>query len=260
MFDSGLGGLTVVREIRKQLPRENIVYFGDIARLPYGIKSKAQIINFSLENVSFLLRSKVKAIVIACNSSSSAAFEVLKERSPVPVIDVIEPAAKLASAKSRAGRIGLIATKATIDSRAYEKALKKLNRDIKVFAAACPLFVSLVEEGWMKHPVTAQVVKQYLSPLKGKNVDTLILGCTHYPLLRSSIKRFVGKRVKLIDSAQPSVKELASLLERNGLSYTRARRGKLAVYLSDRPGNFKKIGERFLGEKIRRFSVVRVPA
>src|SRR3989338_2951451 len=154
VFDSGLGGLTVVREIRKRLPHENIVYFGDIARLPYGTKSKAQIVNFSVKNTEFLLKYRVKAVVVACNSSSSAAFHLLRQRFQTLVVDVIQPAAEAASLVTRTGRIGLIATRATIESRAYEKALMRLNPRIKVFSQVCSLFVPLVEEGWFEHPIS----------------------------------------------------------------------------------------------------------
>lgn len=257
VFDSGLGGLTVVREMRRNLPREAIVYFGDIARLPYGIKSKEQILNFSIQNTLFLLKQKVKALVVACNSSSSAAFPFLKKHFYLPVVDVIAPAAEAAVKVAYSGRIGVIATQATVDSRAYEKAIKKLDPRIRVSVQACPLFVPLVEEGWLNGKITGKIIENYLEPLKKHKMDTLILGCTHYPLLRHAIKKVVGPRVRLIDSAGPTVEKLASLLEKNGLSYPKSRRGALEIYVSDLPRNFVRVGERFLGEKLNHVEVVR---
>lgn len=256
VFDSGLGGLTVVREIRQRLPHEDIIYFGDIARLPYGIKSKEQILKFSFENARFLLKKKVKAIVVACNSSASASYGQLKEKLPIPVVDVILPAAAEAFQITKTGRIGLIATQATIASQAYEKALGRFGK-IKVFSKACPLFVPIVEEGWLAGPITRQIAKKYLQPLAAHKMDTLILGCTHYPMLHSVIQQTVGRKVRLIDSAGPTVDKLASLLIKNGLSYPAKRKGKLAVYVSDLPRNFRRIGERFLGEKLNQIKVVR---
>ena len=257
VFDSGLGGLTVVREMRRRLPRETIVYFGDIARLPYGIKSKEQILNFSIQNTLFLLKQKIKALVVACNSSSSAAFPFLKRHFYLPVVDVIAPAAEAAVKVTRSGRLGVIATQATVESRAYERALKKLNPKIKVSVQACPLFVPLVEEGWLNGSITSKIVEGYLEPLKKHKVDTLILGCTHYPLLRHAIQKVVGSEVRLIDSAGPTVEKLASLLEENGLSYPASRRGSLEIFVSDLPRNFVKVGESFLGEKLNHVEVVR---
>ena len=259
VFDSGLGGLTVVREIRKRLPHENIVYFGDIARLPYGTKSKAQIVNFSVQNTEFLLKYRVKAVVVACNSSSSAAFHLLRQRFQTLVVDVIQPAAEAASLVTRTGRIGLIATRATIESRAYEKALMRLNPRIKVFSQVCSLFVPLVEEGWFEHPISLKIARQYLNALRSRSIDTLILGCTHYPLLKSVIGRAMGKAIHLVDSAKPTVDKLTSLLMENRLSYPGMKKGSLNVYVSDMPCNFKRLGERFLGEKLKNVKLVRLP-
>lgn len=256
VFDSGLGGLTVVREIRKQLPQEAIVYFGDLAHLPYGTKSKRQITRYSVQSIRFLLRHRVKAVVVACNSASSAAFRYLKNYFSVPLLDVLRPAVEQSACVTKSGRVGVIATQATIDSGAYEKNLKRVLQSVSVFTKACPLFVPLVESAWSDGRVTDQIIRAYLAPVKARNVDTLILGCTHYPLLKSRIQRFMGSAVKLVDSAQPTVRQLTALLREKGLSRNGKKRGKLRVYVNDQPRNFKRIGERFLGESLRQIRVV----
>lgn len=257
VFDSGLGGLTVVRELRRQLPRESIVYFGDMARLPYGTKSRAQIRRFSLENTEFLLRHGIKALVIACNSSASAAFSILKKRFTLPVLSVIEPAVEEALRRSRSKIIGVIGTAATIESRVYENALRRKNSKVRVVTQSCPLFVPLVEEGWLNGGVTERVIEKYLAPLVKKKVDTLILGCTHYPLLFEQIQSFLGPRVKLVDSARPTVKNLALLLERKGLLNPGSRSPRFRIFTSDLPRNFIPVGERFLAERLPQIQVVR---
>ncbi len=257
VFDSGVGGLTAVREIRRRLPHEDIIYFGDMARLPYGTKSKEQILSFSIQNTLFLLKHKVKAVVIACNSSASAAYTFLKKHFNLPMIDVIEPAAASAVEVTRAGRIGVIATHATVESGAYEKTLKKMSPRAKIFSAACPLFVPFVEEGWLDGKITEQVAEVYLNPLRKKNIDTLILGCTHYPLLKATIQKVAGSKIKLVDSVAPTAARLNAILSENGLHYPHKRQGKLEVFVSDKPRNFIRIGEKFLGEKISRVEVVR---
>ncbi|HLD50444.1 MAG TPA: glutamate racemase, partial [bacterium] len=257
VFDSGLGGLTIVREIRRALPKESIVYFGDMARLPYGTKSREQILAYSIQNTLFLIKRKVKAVVIACNSSSSAAYSFLKRHFNLPILDVIEPAAERASVETRSGRIGVIATRATVTSGAYEKALKKLNPHFKILAGACPLFVPLVEEGWFDGKITEDIAAAYLKPLLQKKVDTLILGCTHYPLLRESIQKVAGPRVRLVDSIKPTVQKLESLLDKKGLRCRSGRKGRLKIFVSDKPGNFIRLGEGFLGEKLKSVKVVR---
>lgn len=257
VFDSGLGGLTVVREIRRQLPGESIVYFGDLARLPYGTKSPDQIRRFSKENTEFLLTKGIKALVIACNSSSSAAFHFLKRNFKIPVLSVIEPAVQEALAETRSRRIGVIGTSATIESRVYEEALRKQSPGVRVYPQSCPFFVPLVEEGWLGGRVTLEVVKHYLKPLKKHKIDTLILGCTHYPLLKMSIQQYLGPKVRLVDSAVPTVEELASLLNRRSLQATGKAKGRFHICTSDSPRNFRKVGELFLGEKLPEIQVVR---
>lgn len=257
VFDSGLGGLTVVRELRRQLPQEAIVYYGDLARLPYGTKSAAQIRRFSLENTQFLLQKRIKALVIACNSSSSAAFGTLKRRFSLPILGVIEPAVEASLAWSRTKRIGVIGTPATIESHVYEEALRRRDPKVQVFTQSCPLFVPLVEEGWLDGGVTERVIEKYLKPLQAKAIDTLILGCTHYPLLAEKIQAFLGSRVQLVDSAAPTVTRLVSLLGEKGLLYQRQGRRPLKLFVSDLPRNFLRIGESFLGETLPPVEVVR---
>ncbi len=256
VFDSGLGGLTIVREIRRALPQESIVYFGDMARLPYGTKSREQILAYSIQNTLFLIKHKVKAVVIACNSSSSAAFSFLKRHFTLPILDVIEPAAEQAHSETRSGRIGLIATRATVASGAYDKALKKRNPRLSVFGASCPLFVPLAEEGWFAGEIPEAAARVYLRPLLKKKIDTLILGCTHYPLLKSTIRKAAGPSVRLVDSIAPTVRKLTALLDKKGLR-NRGGRGALKIFVSDKPGNFVVLGESFLGEKLKHVKVVR---
>ncbi len=256
VFDSGLGGLTVVRQLRRKLPHERILYFGDIARLPYGIKSKNQIREFSRENTEFLLSRKVKAIVVACNSSSSAAYSFLLKHYSIPIIDVIRPAAEEAVAQTKNLKVGVIATQATVSSQAYDSAIKRLNQKVSVFSQACPLLVPFVEEGVLNGELLEPVLRRYLKPLMKHRIDTLILGCTHYPLLRNAIQKIVGKRVKLIDSAPAAVGKLIEILNRKG-SIRLKKKGLLQVFVSDLPRNFLTIGSRFLGEPLNDVKVVR---
>ncbi len=257
VFDSGLGGLTVVKAIRALLPGEDIHYFGDLARLPYGTKSREQIIRFSIQNTEFLMRQRIKALVVACNSSASAAYAVLRRRFSLPVVDVITPAAREALLASPSGRIGLIATRATVESGAYDKALRALNPRSRIYSAACPLFVPLVEEGMAADRLTQLMAVRYLAPLMRKKIDTLILGCTHYPLLAKVLKQVLPRGVHLVDSARPTVQGLAEILSQHGLKNGRGRKGKLSIYVSDKPRSFTEIGERFLGEKLSHVEVVR---
>lgn len=258
VFDSGLGGLTVVRELRRQLPRESVLYFGDIARLPYGTKSPHQIRRFSLANARFLLQRKIKALVIACNSSSSAAYSLLKQRLSIPVLSVIEPAVEEALERTRNRRIGIIGTAATVESRVYENILRARVPGVHVFSQSCPLFVPLVEEGWLNGGVTERVIEKYLTPLQRRKIDTLILGCTHYPILMEAIRKFFGAGVSLVDSAQPTVKKLVSLLSEKGLLYEGPRQSRFQVFTSDLPRNFVNVGERFLGRRLPPVKVIRL--
>jgi glutamate racemase len=252
IFDSGIGGLTVLKEIRRELPQEDIVYFGDTAHLPYGTKSKETITKFSIDNVKFLQDFDTKIVVVACNTASSLSLDALQENFSMPIIGVIEPGAKQALAKTKNGRIGVIGTKATIGSGAYEACLKRLDPSVKVYSGACPLFVPFVEEGWLDGEVVTKVAHIYLDQLKSFGIDTLILGCTHYPLLAGVIHKMIGENVTLVNSAQETAKEARALLERICL-----RSGKTGdyqetrFYVSDEPEQFRALGERFLGRSIQ---------
>jgi len=252
VFDSGVGGLTVVRELSKKLPNERIIYFGDTARVPYGIKSKSTIIRFSLENILFLLKQNVKMIVVACNTSSSIALPIIKRHFSIPIVGVLVPGVKEAVFSTKNKRIGVIGTKATIGSGAYQKEIKKLDSQIKVFAHSCPLFVPLAEEDWLNEESTKDIVKKYLSYFKKAGIDTLILGCTHYPLLKSVIHKFMGKRVRLIDSSEQVALETKHILARAGmLSNKRRKNFKDTIYVSDESDSFKEIAKRILGSKFK---------
>ncbi|MBI4355758.1 MAG: glutamate racemase [Candidatus Omnitrophica bacterium] len=255
VFDSGIGGLTVVKELLRVLPREDLVYFGDTARVPYGTKSKATIVKFSLENVEFLLQHNVKLIIIACNTSSAWALATLKKYFKVPVLGVIRPGAKGAIELTRSRRVGIIGTPSTIRSRAYETELRQLGRGVRVFTQSCPLFVPLVEEGWEEEAVCLAVARRYLQPLLRQRIDTLILGCTHYPLLARVIQRVVGPRVRLVDSARRVALEARDLLEREELLRTAANGvARRRFIVTDEPERFQRLGERFLGHRITNVS------
>ena len=217
VFDSGVGGLTVAREIMRNLPTEKIVYFGDTARVPYGNKSPETVTRFSRQIIKFLREQKVKAIVIACNTASAFALEAVRGESEVPIIGVIEAGAAVAAKETKNKKVGVIGTLGTVNSRIHESHLKAIDPEITVYGQACPLFVPLVEEGWLKDPVTTQVAERYLKPLKDSGIDTLILGCTHYPLLRHTIAEVMGEGVRLVNPAYETALELKEKLERMGL-------------------------------------------
>ncbi len=250
VFDSGVGGLTVVKELIRQLPYENIVYFGDTARVPYGIKSKETVIRFSVENILFLLKHDVKLICVACNTVSSVALPAIKSHFKVPIVGVITPGVREAVYATQNKRIGVIGTKGTIKSRTYEFEIEQLDPKVKVTALACPLFVPFVEEGWLGGEAVLTVARKYLKPLKDARCDTVILGCTHYPLLKPVIKEVLGKNVTLIDSAKQVAIEVKKILAQDG-SLNGLRRGKHEFYVSDNPEWFTNLAKRFLGETIR---------
>ena len=218
VFDSGVGGLTVAREIMRQLPDERMVYFGDTARLPYGTKSKETVIRFSRQIVRFLKTKNVKAIVVACNTATAQALEELRKESDIPVIGVIDAAARVASTVTRNDRIGVVGTTGTIESGMYTRVLKEYNPRVQVYGKACPLLVSLVEEGWLHDPVTEEVISRYLKDLEYKSIDTLILGCTHYPLLSSAFRKVAGEDVTLVNPAYEVAVELKEILDGKKLS------------------------------------------
>lgn len=217
VFDSGIGGLTVVREIMRQIPNEKIVYFGDTARLPYGSKTKETVTKFSRQIVGFLKTHHVKTIVVACNTATAYALEELEKETDIPMIGVVKPGAKVAVDVTGNGNIGVIATEATIGSQIYSKYIKELNSQVTIYGKACPLFVPLVEEGLWKDPVTDEVARRYLSELIECDIDTLILGCTHYPLIRSTLGRIMGDKVTLVNPAYETARELKEMLGEKGL-------------------------------------------
>lgn len=239
IFDSGLGGLLVAREILKKT-RAPIVYFGDTAHLPYGTKSKKAILNFSKKNIEFLLKKRAKIIVIACNTSSAIAGDFLKKKYNVPIFDVIEPVIEKIPQLNGAKKIGVIGTPATIKSGVYEKRIKRLFKDgIKVYSKGCPLLVPLIEEGWINHKVTKEILKEYLYPFKKKKIDVLILGCTHYPVLKSLIVKELGSNVKILDSSKEIAKKISSFLGKRNIKTKKE--GDLKIFLSDEGYNFKKM-------------------
>ncbi|MBN1872581.1 MAG: glutamate racemase [Candidatus Omnitrophica bacterium] len=250
IFDSGIGGLTVLKEIKRLLPDEDIVYFGDTARVPYGIKSRDTVIKFSMQNANFLLSLNVKMIIAACNTSSSCSLQALKKRFPIPVIGVIEPGVKEAAAKTKNMRLGVIGTRATVSSGAYQQAIKKANPHIFVKAVSCPLFVPLAEEGWLDDEITHMVASRYLKTLKEEGIDTIILGCTHYPLLEGVIRRVLGSGVNVVDSATQTAKSVKRTLIDNSLQSSRKKAGSYKFFVSDEERRFKEVGSKFLGSRI----------
>lgn len=247
VFDSGIGGLTVAREIMRQIPDERIVYFGDTARVPYGSKSRDTIIKYSRQIIRFLMTQKVKAIVVACNTASAVALHAVREELTVPVLGVIRAGALTAAAATRNGRIGIIATETTINSKVYTHFLEELNPEFAVIGKACPLFVPLVEEGtFLKDPITEEIASRYLADLKKEQIDTLILGCTHYPLLRSTIGRVMGEHVTLVNPAYETARELKTLLKEEGLESTGNREEQHTFYVSDATEKFQQFAESVL--------------
>jgi glutamate racemase len=259
VFDSGIGGLTVVRALIERLPHENIVYFGDTARVPYGSKSPRVVREYAEQAIEFLTERQIKMAVIACNTVSAVAIDVVQKRAGVPVVGVIIPGALAAVASSRNKRIGVIGTFATVSSNAYGNAIRQMDNSVKVFARSCPLFVPLAEEGWTEHKATALIAKEYLFPLTLEKIDTLILGCTHYPILRQAIAAAVGPTVGLIDSGASAAEEVARVLRERDLCNTSPDRANLKFYVSDLPAKFSEIGERFLGKKMGRVERTPLP-
>jgi glutamate racemase len=255
VFDSGIGGLTVAHEIIRQLPREALVYFGDTARVPYGPKSPDTVRRYSREIAAFLRDQDVKAIVIACNTATAHALSALRQELALPVVGVVEPGARAAVNATRGGHIGVVGTAGTIRSGAYERAIRALRPDARVTARACPLLVPLVEEGWMDHPVTAQVVREYVSPLLEDGIDALVLGCTHYPLLRSIFCRALGPGVTLIDSAAETAAEIGRVLRERDLDAPGDAAPVHRFVASDDPLQFLQLGQRFLGDAIESVEV-----
>lgn len=251
IFDSGIGGLTVVRALRELLPAYDILYFGDTARTPYGTKSSQTVIEYALENTEFLLSKGAKIVVIACNTASSVATDILAEKFNLPIFEVISPAVELSMEISSKLKIGIIGTRATINSGIYEKKINHINPAAKVYSAACPLLVPLVEEGWQKKPETVMIVKKYLHSLKVRQIDTLILGCTHYPLLKNIIQKKIGKRVRIIDSSLSIAGKVKEFLEKNPeIDNQLSKKGKFRIFVSDVTEQFQKTAQATLKSNV----------
>jgi len=250
IFDSGIGGLTVLKEVIAQLPMEGTVYLGDTARVPYGIRSPETVTRYSFESTRFLVGKGIKLLVVACNTVSSVSLEAVRETVPIPVVGVIEPGAKAAVAATRNRKVGVIGTAATIRSNAYGRAIKGLDASVEVFAMPCPLFVPLVEEGWTDGSIVRQIAERYLGELRQKGVDTLVLGCTHYPLLKAVLSLVMGEGVRLIDSAVETAREISGILGNRGLVRQSAAAPLREYYVTDSPEKFIEVGERFLGAEI----------
>ena len=248
VFDSGVGGLTVAREIMRNLPKEDIVYFGDTARVPYGSKSKDNIIRYSRQIIHFLQTKGVKAIVIACNTASALALDTVKDEFDIPIIGVVEPGARAALAVTQTKKIGVIGTEATVKSSMYEQIIQGQRPDVSVVAKACPLFVPLVEEGFKKHPVTEEIIDYYLSSFKETDIDALILGCTHYPLLRSKIREYVGEKITLVNPAYETAMDLKRLLQEQDMENPdiEGDHGSYSFYVSDAADKFKQFANSIL--------------
>ena len=250
VFDSGIGGLTVVRALMERLPFEDIVYFGDTARVPYGVKSVPTIQSFTKQIVEFLLEREVKLLVIACNTMAAVAAELVRQLSPVPVLDVIATGALAAHQTSLRRAIGVIGTPTTVNSNAYAQELHRLDPGLRVYSQACPLFVPLVEEGWLDHEVTRLTAREYLKPALVENIDTLVLGCTHYPLLKPLLQSEVGRDITLVDSAIATAEQAATLLDARQLRNPGHDRPAYRYFVTDVPLRFQTIGERFLGRSL----------
>ncbi len=255
VFDSGIGGLTVVRALRARLPNEDIVYFGDTARVPYGTKSAETVVRFSRECFRFLVRRGVKLLVVACNTASAIALPELRESWRLPMLGVIEPGVSAALAATRTGIVGVVGTAATMASGAYERGLRAGQSGVTVVQSACPLFVPLAEEGWVEGEVPRLVARRYLTPLAAAGIDTLILGCTHYPMLRAVIAEVLGPSISLVDSAEETAGAAAALLARLGLART-APGGACQVFVTDAAQRFAAVGGAFLGSRLEAVTVV----
>lgn len=256
IFDSGLGGLTVYKEIRRLMPSEDIIYFGDTMRVPYGNKSVDNIKIFATEITSFLKSLGVKIIVVACNTVSSVAIDVVRKVSGIDVISVIEPGVSLAVSKTRSGKIVVIGTRATVNSHSYLKQIKAFNPQIKVVEKACPLFVPLVEEGFVNHKAALLIASEYLSEFKNSDYDLIILGCTHYPLLKKVIKKVLPD-IDIIDSSRACAGYVKKVLEERGMVNTRKSKGFSKFYVSDKPQNFLDLAYRLAGVKICKINIKR---
>ncbi len=253
VFDSGVGGLSVVHSLMQRLPNENIIYFGDTARVPYGPKSAQVVREYALQDTEFLLSKDVKMIVIACNTVSAVALDIVKKLAgTIPVIGVIFPGAQAAVAASKKKRIGVIGTVGTINSNAYTNAIRLIDKSVEVFSQPCPLFVPLAEEGWTQHKATELIAKEYLFPLQTHKIDTLVMGCTHYPILRNTIEKVLHSSITLIDSGEAAALEVEKILKEKELKNPSKLKANIQFFVSDLPHKFTEVGERFLGKKLGR--------
>jgi glutamate racemase len=250
IFDSGVGGLTVLKEIVKVLPQEDTIYLGDTARVPYGTKSPETVIRYSHQIARYLLSRDIKLLVVACNTASAVALASLQKEFPIPIVGVIEPGAHAATDVTASGKVGVIGTAATIASSAYTKAIKRINPDIEVVTRACPLFVPLAEEGWVDNEVARMTARMYLSDLKEQHVDTLVLGCTHYPILKGVIGEVMGPEVTLVDSAEQTALTVSRILAEQDLLRPKGELGNHHYYVTDIPAGFIRVGNRFLGGRL----------
>lgn len=251
IFDSGLGGLTILKAICQVLPKERLIYFGDTVNMPYGSKSKKAVTRYSLDIARFLEKQQVKLIIIACNTASALALPELQKQISVPIIGVIEPGAQAAAHKTRNGKIAVIATEATVQSKAYPKALKRISSKLHTSQQACPLFASLIEEGWVHKTAGEYIIADYLKSVAKSGCDTVILGCTHYPVIKQKIARFLGKKIQLVDSAQVLAQEVQKQLTKTNQLNTIGR-GSLKIYASDDPARFKRLAKYILGRELSR--------
>lgn len=250
VFDSGIGGLTVLKEIMEQLPGEDIVYFGDTARIPYGTRSKETVVKYVAQSFNFLMTKNIKSIVVACNTASSLALEEVKEQFDLPIIGVVEPGAKAAIATTKNNSIGIIGTEGTINSNAYQRKIRKVLPSAEIIGVSCPLFVPIVEEGWENSDVAYVAAQKYLIELKEHNIDTLVLGCTHYPALRYTIGKVLGDKVVLVNPAYETAKVTKNILKEQGLLNEKLDGGTYKYYVSDDPDKFKRIGGNIIRKDI----------
>lgn len=259
VFDSGVGGLTVLKAIRQHLPEEDLIYLGDTARVPYGTKSPETVLRYAMQAAEFLCAHQVKMVVVACNTASSVALQILAHHFNVPVLGVIVPGAQEAVRISRSGRIGVIGTEGTVNSGAYQHEISTLCDGVEVFSAVCPLFVPLAEEGWAGHEIAVIAAREYLKPLLDNHIDTLVLGCTHYPLLKNTLRQVLPEEVKMVDSATQTALTVQHLLRQNSTLSTRSRNGNCRFYVTDVPTRFIRVGSAFLGEKLEQVERITLP-
>jgi len=259
VFDSGIGGLTVLKEIIRLLPGEDTIYVGDTARVPYGTRSDRTVVSYALQIADFLVNRDVKMLVVACNTSSAVAMNQMREAFKVPIIEVIEPGAAGGVRSTRNKNIGVIGTEATIRSEAYVEAIRRLDKQTEIYLQPCPLLIPLAEEGWIDNQVARLTVTEYLKPLKKENVDTLILGCTHFPLFHRILGEEMGSDVTLVDSATETANKVAEKLTAENLLNNEKKGGRRQFYVTDNPEKFKRLSPAFLGESISQITQISLP-